>query len=100
MRRSSSTAFPSLKLGLLAVVWTAGRAGAWAKLAETVRRENNGTARPIATDPRSARVKVFLRRGINIRLIPSRERCDDRRTIALGASRAKTDSSKWLSLQT
>src|ERR1700693_1660036 len=69
MRRSSSTTFPSLKFGLLAVAWTAGRAGPWAKLAETARSENNGTARPIATDPQSARVRVSLRLGITIRLI-------------------------------
>src|SRR5579863_6185821 len=66
MRRSSSNTFPSLKLGLLSVAWNAGRAGAWAKLAETARSENNGTARPIDSDPQSARVRILLRLSIRI----------------------------------
>src|SRR5690349_8004050 len=82
IRRSSSNTFPSLKFGLLSVAWNAGRAGAWAKLSETASSDNNGTARPITTDPQSARVKVFLKKAISIRLILSSARREDRRSIA------------------
>src|ERR1700682_6789714 len=82
MRRSASNTFPSLKFGLLSVVGNAGRAGAWAKLAGTASSDNNGTARPITIDPQSARVKVFVRKGISIRLILSSARREDRRSIA------------------
>src|SRR5690242_18130356 len=82
MRRSSSTTFPSLKLGLAAVAWNAGRDGAWAKLAETARSENNSAARAILTDPQSARATVFKGRGISIGFILSSGRWDDFRTFS------------------
>src|ERR1035437_9516077 len=92
MRRSSSTTSPSLKFGLLAVAWTAGRAGYWAKLAETARSENNGTARAIATDPQSARARVLLRGGMRLVLF-YRQMGRPAEYIALGAPRGRTDFS-------
>src|ERR1700676_824374 len=92
MRRSSSITFPSLKLGLFAVAWTGGKAGACANPAEMASSENNGTASAIATDPHSRRVRIFLGRGI-IMVDPylpphgSILKWEDRRRISFGAPR-------------